>query len=130
MENKKILEKDIQKDILLYLDTKGYFFWRSNNIPVFAKNNGGKYMYRSLPKYTPRGLPDIIVITQGKFVAIEVKRDGAQLSEYQASYGLSVVQNGGEYVVVHSVEEVDRELARIETDAEQDSADIMRARNR
>jgi hypothetical protein len=73
---------------------------------VFAKNNAGKYMYRSLPKYTPRGLPDIIVVAQGKFIAIEVKRPGAKLRKEQAEFGCRVIREGGTYIVATDLEDL------------------------
>lgn len=112
-KKKEKLENVIQNEIFSYLIEHNYFFWRSNNIPVFGKNNGGKYMYRSLPKHTPRGLPDIIVIHEGKFIAIEVKRVGAKLSDTQADFGLKVVKNKAYYIVARSVEELDNEMKRI-----------------
>lgn len=103
---KSPLEKDIQRTICEYLALKKYFFWRSNNIPVFGKNNAGEKRFRSLPKYTPRGLPDIIIVHKGKFVAIEVKRPGALLRPEQKEFGIKCVLSGGLYKIVHSLEEV------------------------
>ncbi len=100
------LEKDIQKAICEWLHIKGYFFWRSNNIPVFGKNNAGNKAFRSLPKYTPRGLPDLIVIHKGKFIALEVKRPKAKLRPEQAEFGAKCVLEGGYYKEVHSLDEV------------------------
>lgn len=91
------LEKDIQKVLCEWLELNKFFFWRSNNIPVFGMNNGGKRTFRSLPKYTPRGLPDLICIVKGKFIAIEVKRPGAKLRPEQADFGVRCVENGGIY---------------------------------
>jgi hypothetical protein len=59
-----------------------------------------------LPKFTPRGLPDITIIHKGKFIAVEVKREGAKLRTEQAEFGVNVVKNGGEYYVVHSLHEM------------------------
>lgn len=100
------LEKDIQNEICEFLQAGNFLFWRSNNVPVFAKNNAGKYMYRSLPKYTPRGLPDIIVVVEGKFIAIEVKREGAKLRPEQAEFGARVIREGGSYIVAHSIDDL------------------------
>lgn len=99
------LEKQIQKDICEYLDHSGYFFWRQNNIPVFGRNNGGSMTFRSMPKYTPKGIPDIIVIHDGHFIGLEVKRKGAKLRIEQEIFRDSIEKNGGDYYVVHSVEE-------------------------
>lgn len=53
-----------------------------------------------------RGLPDIIVIKGGNFVGLEVKRPGAKQSLEQKEFEKRVKDEGGEYYVVHSIEEV------------------------
>lgn len=80
MIEKKPLEKEILNSICNYLGENKFFFWRANNIPVYGKNNAGKYMYRSLPKHTPKGIPDIIVVLRGIIIGIEVKRKDAKAS--------------------------------------------------
>jgi hypothetical protein len=105
-DRKSPLEKDIQRTICEYLALKKFFFWRSNNIPVFGKNNAGAKTFRSLPKFTPRGLPDIIILHKGKFIAVEVKRPGAPLRPEQGEFGMKCELNGGFYRIVHSLEEI------------------------
>lgn len=105
---KKKLENEIQNDIFDLLITLNVFFWRSNNIPVFGRNNAGKYQYRSLPRHTPKGLPDITIIHKGKYIAVEVKREGAKLSPEQVNFGTNVVKNGGAYIVAHSAYECEK----------------------
>lgn len=95
------LEKDIQRTICDWLCLKGYFFWRSNNIPVFGMNNGGKMTFRALPKYTPKGLPDIMVIHKGKFIALEIKRKKAKQTFEQEIFGKKLIENGGIYYILH-----------------------------
>ena len=110
MENreklKAPLEKLTQRAICDYLALKKYFFWRANNIPVYGTSNDGRRRFRALPKYTPRGLPDIIVLHKGKFIALEVKREGMKLRPEQAEFGAKCAMNDGYYYAVHSVEEV------------------------
>lgn len=101
------LEKDIQRAICEWLQLKGYFFWRMNNIPVFGRNNAGQKTFRSLPKYTPKGLPDLICINKGRFIAIEVKRPGAKLRPEQAKFCIDVMKNDGFYEVVRSIEDLE-----------------------
>ncbi len=105
MENKPKLEKDIQREICEWLQEKGYFFWRSNNIPVFGMNNGGRRTFRTLPKFTPRGLPDIICIFNGHFIAFEVKRPGCKLRPEQVDFRENCINNGGLYYCVTSIEQ-------------------------
>lgn len=107
---KKKLEKDIQREICDWLASERYFFWRNNTIPVFSE---GKF--RALPKYTPRGLPDIIILWQGKFVGLEVKRpdergnNPATLAAQQKMAG-EIRNAGGRYFIVHSREEAENAM--------------------
>ena len=100
------LEKDIQRDICDWLQSKGYFFWRQNNTPIFGTSNDGVKRFRAMPKYTPRGIPDIFVIHAGKIIGFEVKREGAMIRPEQATFGASMIKNGAEWYVVHQTSEV------------------------
>ena len=61
-------ETDIQKAICDYLALKGYFFWRSNNTPIFDAKRG---RMRAMPKYAMKGLPDICLISAaGEFIGM------------------------------------------------------------
>lgn len=106
---KKELESQVLNDVCNYLAMHKIFFWRSNNVPVYGKNNGGKFAFRSLPKWTPKGVPDIIAVIQGVAVGIEVKRGGdrpGMLSPEQADFGLKMKMAGGVYFVARSVDDV------------------------
>ncbi len=106
--NKEKLESEIQTDICKYLQEQGHFFWRQNNMPVFAKNNAGKMTYRALPKYAKKGIPDIILIdTHGVFWGLEVKRPGhTTLRPDQATFCDSIRRNMGNYFVVTCINDV------------------------
>lgn len=105
---RKILEKDIQRQICEVLKARGVFFWRSNNVPVFARSNDGVMRFRALPKFTPRGLPDIMILCGGKFIGVEVKRYGGKIRPEQAVFGAGLVAHGGSYYILTSADEVDR----------------------
>lgn len=96
------LEKDIQKAICEYLAYKKHFFWRQNTMPV-VKPDGS---FRAMPKYSTRGVPDIIVIKDGKFIGLEVKQPKGKLGESQVEFFRRCTLAGGEYYVVTSVDEV------------------------
>lgn len=107
-EGKKVLEKDIQREICEYLESEKVFFWRQNNVPIFGRNNAGKMTFRSMSKYTPKGLPDIMILHNGSFIGIEVKRDNTRKpSEEQIHIGAKFFINGGFYYVVSSRKEVE-----------------------
>jgi hypothetical protein len=93
-------ESQIQSSICDYLELKRYFFFRLNNIPAFQKNEGGGITMRRLPKHTPRGLPDIIV------VELEVKSAIGKLSPEQVIIQNRVITSKGKYFVVRSIDDV------------------------
>ncbi len=104
---KKILEKDIQRTICDWLALKKYFFWRQNVIPVYSE---GKF--RALPKYSLRGAPDIMIVSGGKFIGLEVKnvKRPTPHTEDQQSFGNNLHNNGGYYFVVNSLEQAQAAL--------------------
>lgn len=96
-------ESRVQSAICEYLTLKKHFFWRVNNIPRYDKQRG---IFFKLPKYTPQGLPDITVITEGGFaVFLEVKDKGKQ-SPMQKEFEEKCKDKGCEYHVVRSIEDV------------------------
>lgn len=109
-KNSAPLEKEIQNEILDWLSKRStngkLLFWRCNNVPVFSRSNDGVKRFRSLPKHTPRGLPDIMIVYQKKFVALEVKRPGGKIRPEQKEFGDKVIENGGHYFIVTSLKEV------------------------
>ena len=103
---KKLLEKesDIQGAVCEYLEYKKHFFFRSNNIPVYMPD---KHIFRAMPKYAPKGLPDIQVLTKEGFsVFLEVKRKGSYQSPDQKEFEAKCKERGIEYYVVRSISDV------------------------
>jgi hypothetical protein len=107
-KEEKESEGDIQNSICEYLETRGRGFFRLNNIPAFSKNPNGSIRMRALPKYTPRGLPDIIVIAGGTFIGLEVKRSNPKTyqSPDQKLFEALVKKHNGKYFVVRSISDV------------------------
>lgn len=118
-------ESTLVREICDWLDKEQFFFWRENNVPTPVGAYGISKM-RALPKYTPRGIADIIVVRGGVIHAIEVKRAssnevrekngralrGGKLTPYQAEWGTDLVLHGGKYACVHSLEEAKEFLGR------------------
>lgn len=98
-------ESDIQRAICDYLALRHHFFWRNNNTPVFDQKFGG---FRALPKYTPKGLPDIEVIKDSCWVGLEVKSDKGKQTPEQKEFERRCKEAGVEYYVVRSVDEVQK----------------------
>jgi hypothetical protein len=112
-------ESQLVREICDWLHENDYFFWRENNVPTPVGVYGMSRM-RALPKYTPRGIADIIVVLSGRIYAIEVKRGGSEdererngrkvragkISPEQAEWGAKLVMHGGRYACVRSLQEV------------------------
>ncbi|MGL5614513.1 VRR-NUC domain-containing protein [Cetobacterium sp.] len=100
-------ESEIQSSIIDYLqilENKGkIFFQRINNTPVYDP----KYkQFRSMPKGSKKGFPDILVIKAGKTIGIEVKTPIGKQSKEQKEIESKFKQHGQEYYIVRSLDEV------------------------
>lgn len=78
-------------------------FWRQNTTPVFNKDSD---RYQAMPKYSMRGVPDIIVIKNKEFIGLEVKRPGEKQSKHQVEFQSKCEAVGGKYYVVESLDDV------------------------
>lgn len=100
------LEKDIQKVICQYLfDLKHYFGWRQNTAPTVQKSAEG-WQFRRMAAHTMKGTPDIILIKDGIFIGLEVKRPGGKQSDDQKEFEKNCLKAGGKYHIVTSLEDV------------------------
>ena len=96
----KIKEKDLQKQILEYLNLKGHYCWR-NNSGAFKTERGGFYRMGMI------GSPDIIgVAKNGCFIGIEVKINGNKPSVYQDDFIKQIKSRGGIGIVAYSLDDV------------------------
>ena len=96
-------ETAIQSKIIDHLKKKEYFFVRLNNIPPFDPI---QKTFRRMPKGSMKGLPDIMVLTDGGFVVfLEVKDKGKQ-SEDQKIFEQKCKEIGCEYHIVRSIDDV------------------------
>ncbi len=97
-------ENDIQNQILDYLATRnGIYFYRNNNTGLY---DATKKVFRKRRKYCPNGIPDIIVIKNGLFIGIEVKKKGSYLSPDQRIFQKNVEAAGGIYRLARDVTDV------------------------
>ena len=109
MAKRKPLESQVQTEICQFLTTYKVYFWRNNNTPIYDIK---RRVHRAMPKYTPKGLPDIIVIRPGgKIHGLEVKRPGSsRLSEHQSKIKAEWEALGARYDVVRSIDDVKKVL--------------------
>lgn len=104
----EIIEKetDIQTAILRYLSyKKDIFFYRCNNIPPVNKFADGRMTFRKMPFGSINGVPDIVVIKDGKYIGLEVKTKKGRQSKYQKEFQEKLEKAGGLYYIVRSLED-------------------------
>ena len=98
-------ESDLKRQILKYLAYCGIFAWNNRNVGVW----NAKYQ-----KYIPsqiKGISDIIgILPDGRFLAIEVKREGNKLTEWQKRFLNEINMRKGVGIVAYSVEDVEIRL--------------------
>jgi hypothetical protein len=99
------LEKDIQMAICDYLAFKKHFFWRQNTSAIINHKTGN---FKSMPKYSLNGVPDIILIKDGIFIGLEVKRPKGVQSENQKEFERRTKQAGAQYHIVTSIDDVQK----------------------
>lgn len=78
----------VKRDIKYYLKLKGWF--------VFPVVQG----FGSYP-----GVPDLIAVKE-RVLFIEGKAEGGRLSEGQKKFGSDIKDHKGEYLVIHSIQEL------------------------
>lgn len=82
------------------------FFYRTNNIPRFDKERG---IFFKLPKYTPKGVPDItgVLSGSGRACFIECKAPKGRLSPDQISFQIKVISMGAIYILAKSIDDLE-----------------------
>lgn len=98
-----MLEKNIQKTVIIILQNAGFFVIRHNPTRLIA----GKPI--KLPSWM-LGVPDLIVIPppncqerfKGKFIGLEIKAENGKQSEHQKARERDILEHGGEYRVIKS----------------------------
>ena len=98
-------EKEIERQILDYLHTlPGCVAWKHHQLIANKHRRRGKY--------EPKGIPDIIGVYRGRFIAIEVKRPkGGVVKQEQKLFIELLNKYGGLAFIATSVEDVQRYLA-------------------
>ncbi len=103
-------ESDIQLLVCDYLAAKKYFFFRNNNTPVY--DPVGK-RFRAMPKFARKGVPDIILIGNGKngiqagqFIGLEIKTPKTYLSPDQKIFKEESEKAGAKYYTIKSFEDI------------------------
>ena len=64
--------------------------------------------YRAMPKYSKKGVPDVMVVHEGKFIGLECKQAGKYLSKEQKQFKEECELAGGQYYLVRCVADVQK----------------------
>jgi hypothetical protein len=81
-----------------------------NKILLYLNNQPGTWAVK-FPAVLQRGLPDIVGCVHGRFMGLEVKRPGRDVTPLQAVTLAKIRRAGGLTAVAHNVEEVKTVLA-------------------
>ena len=105
----KMKEKDIQRQILEFLNYHGIFAFKVHNTGIPDTNSSTGYRRVQLP-----GISDIIGLSKknGKFIAIEVKVSGNKPTFEQLNFIKMVTEHNGIAFVCHNLEELEIVLRR------------------
>jgi penicillin-binding protein-related factor A (putative recombinase) len=105
-----LLEKDIEKSILQYLEfIPGCYAWKNHTGGYFDIK--AKTFKKQRNKYAINGVSDIIGVYNGRFLAIEVKRPSNKTrTPEQDQFINTVIKNGGIAFYAMSIEDVKKEL--------------------
>ena len=96
-------ERLIENEILNYLISKGVFCWKNTTGGFFD----GKRFRKHSSKYAINGTSDILgILSQGQFLAIEVKSDKGIVSKEQDAFISTIKANGGIAFIARSLDDV------------------------
>lgn len=97
-------ERDIERSILDYLTSKNIFCWKNQTTGYFDPYK--KIFRKQVSKYSLNGVPDILCISKGKFIGIEIKSKVGKQSPSQKEFQNKCENNGGTYLLIRSLEEM------------------------
>lgn len=100
MKQKPLLESQIQRQIIEYLQLKKIFHYKNITTGIYQQKTGHYIPSQSV------GSPDIIAVIKGQYWGIEVKRPGNKLSPHQEAFRDNLQQAGGKYVTVFCLEDI------------------------
>jgi len=96
-------EAEIEHKILVYLNVSRIgFFWKNHTAGYFD----GKRFRKQASPFAINGVPDIIGIIDGQFVAFEVKSARGVPSDAQKAFMRKATSSGARVAVVRSLQEV------------------------
>ncbi|MFW5887701.1 MAG: VRR-NUC domain-containing protein [Bacteriovoracia bacterium] len=87
----KITENDVKRVVKDYLSVKGWYHF---------------YILQGMGAF--KGIPDIIAIKNGRVLFLEIKKPTGKQSEHQKEFQKNIEHQGGEYVLVRKLEDLEK----------------------
>lgn len=98
------LEKQIERDILIWLNKAGFFAWKNQSVGIY---DTALRSYRKRNPFEIKGVSDIIAFIEGRTHFIEVKRPNEPLRDEQRVFQGICKERGIPYYRVESVKEIE-----------------------
>lgn len=95
-------ERDVLREIILYLGYRRLFFWRVNTTGTFDPVR--KIFLK--PHNLTKGTADIFCLKTGRLYAIEAKSPTGRQSPEQKEFQKNVEAHGGTYLLARSLQDV------------------------
>ena len=107
-----MLEKEIENQILEYLNHLGLYCWKNQSVGVWDQRK--KIYRRPMNKFHRNGVADILgILPDGRLLAIEVKSAKGRLSDHQKEFLKNVEDNNGLAIVARSLDDLHAVVACI-----------------
>ncbi|MCK5603237.1 hypothetical protein KAR91_15245 [Candidatus Pacearchaeota archaeon] len=104
MTNKiKQLESAVKDAIYTYLEMKRYHWWPVNNVGIYDPT---KKIYRKPKEGHKKGVPDVEMLHNGQYYAIELKSSVGKQTKDQIEFQKKTEANGGIYLLVRKVDDL------------------------
>lgn len=95
----KLLEDDVQRACVELLESERYYVFITHERD--ARKSSGR-----------KGQNDLVAVRRDRTLLVECKRPGEKQSPEQIAYGSRAIEDGLDYIVVHSVDELRAQLGR------------------
>jgi len=108
------IEKETQKAAIQLLTARRIFHYRQNSGAYeksYTAKNGS--VRKGFIAYGTPGAPDILAVIKGKYVGIEIKDTKGTQSEDQVKFQEALEKAGGTYLLIRSIDDLIRFLAKI-----------------
>lgn len=107
-------ESQIEVAVCHLLRVSGFFFWKQANRGYFSgksevDSRGRRVMVGNFRRdhnpYVLKGVPDLILVHQGRIIGFEIKSKKGIQSKEQKEFAENLIRAGGLYYLIRSIED-------------------------